>query len=87
MTSVNEFVNTGYKDENHIPIFVGDTVQEGCNNLISIVEWRKEATTFCLKGLGESYNIRDAHIEWKVLNSEAIDSPMYHKEENIVLSV
>lgn len=87
MVFVNEFVNTGYKDENQIPIFVGDTVWEGCNGFISTVEWRQEVATFCLKGLGNDYRISNADTEWKVLNSEAKESPMYHKGENIVLSV
>lgn len=84
---MNEFVNTGFKDCEGISIFVGDTIKEGCNGLISTVEWRYEAGTFCLKGLGDCYNIKDSSIEWTVLNSNSEESPMYQKGKDIILSV
>lgn len=87
MNSINEYVYTGYTDMNNIPIFVGDTVKEGCNGLVSTVIWKQELATFGLKGLGDDYVIQDAKIEWEVLNSENWKSPMYHKQEGIILSV
>ncbi len=84
---MNEYVNTGFKDCDKTSIYVGDIIQEGCNGLISIVEWNQKRGSFWLKNLGEGYGIENASIEWKVLNSESKDSPMYHKGKDIVLSV
>lgn len=56
---------TGHYDVNGKPIFLGDTIIEGCNGLISSVEFNKERGAYWLKGLGEGYSIEDSHIEWE----------------------
>ena len=76
VTGVAEYVNvipwtvsisTGKYDRNSKEIFEDDIVHELCNDLIAAVEWDDELGTFRLSGLGESYTIRDAHIDWEVL--------------------
>lgn len=56
---------TGYYDENGNPLYVGDTVKEGCNGLIrKIVENPKCSGGYGLEGCSPDYSIEDAHIEW-----------------------
>lgn len=61
---------TGYYDHNNKPIFVGDTIKEGCNGLVSTVEWNGKRSSFWLKGLGEGYGIENSHIEWDKINKD-----------------
>lgn len=56
---------TGHYDVNGKPIFLGDTIIEGCNGLISSVEFNKERGAYWLKGLGDGYSIEDSSIEWE----------------------
>lgn len=56
---------TGHYDVNGKPIFIGDTILEGCNGLISSVEFNKERGAYWLKGLGDGYSIEDSSIEWE----------------------
>lgn len=68
---VGNRVNTGFCDCHGKPIYVGDTVYEGCNGLVSTVEWNPGRGSFWLNGLGEGYGIENAHIEWEVLYSNS----------------
>lgn len=56
---------TGHYDVNGKPIFIGDTILEGCNGLISSVEFNKERGAYWLKGLCDGYSIEDSSIEWE----------------------
>lgn len=55
---------TGYTDRNGQPIFVGDTIREGCNGLQSTIIWDPGTATFVMQGLGTEYRIEDAPIKW-----------------------
>ncbi len=63
---------TGHYDNTGKPIFVGDTVYEGCNGLVAKVEFNQERGAYWLAGLGDGYGIEDSNIEWKILDSEEI---------------
>ena len=56
---------TWHYDVNGKPIFLGDTIIEGCNGLISSVEFNKERGAYWLKGLGDGYSIENSSIEWE----------------------
>lgn len=62
---------TGHHDTNGNPIYVGDTIKEGCNGLVSTVEFNVKRGSFWLKGLGEGYGIENAEIEWENIDSSA----------------
>jgi len=53
---------TGFKDKNGRKIFVGNTVIEGCNNLIGTVGWDEEKGTYKLLEYG-NYYIEDSNVE------------------------
>ena len=55
---------TGHYDSNGKPIFLGDKIKEGCNGLISTVEFNKERGAYWLKDLGDGYSIEDSDVEW-----------------------
>ena len=55
---------TGHYDSNGKPIFLGDKIKEGCNGLISTVEFNKERSAYWLKDLGDGYSIEDSDVEW-----------------------
>lgn len=55
---------TGHYDRNGKPIFLGDKIKEGCNGLISTVEFNKERGAYWLKDLGDGYSIEDSDVEW-----------------------
>ena len=68
MESKKQKVFTGHYDVNNKPIYLGDTIKEGCNGLISKVEFNKKRGAYWLEGLGEGYGIEDSEIEWEVLD-------------------
>lgn len=63
----SEKIFTGHYDMNK-PIYVGDKVKEGCNGIISEVEFNQKRGTYGLKGCSGDYNIKDSEIECKILN-------------------
>ncbi len=63
---------TGHYDNTGKPIFVGDTVYEGCNGLVAKVEFNQERGAYWLAGLGDGYGIEDSNIEWKILDPEEV---------------
>lgn len=65
---------TGCEDNQGEEIFEFDIVEEGCNGLINVVVWDKEAGTYKLKDFGEGYTIENAHIEWKIIGN-LFDNP------------
>lgn len=73
-----EYIFTGYKDANGTPIYLGDTIKEGCNGLVAkvILDFEKG---YWLEGLGEGYGIENAHIEWEV-QEPSIYSQIQSKE-------
>jgi uncharacterized cupin superfamily protein len=68
--NIKEGDYTGYNDVNGEPIYVGDTIREGCNGLVSTVIWNQEAGTFTLNGLSDEYCIADAAIEWTKISGK-----------------
>lgn len=63
---------TGHYDNTGKPIFVGDTVYEGCNGLVAKVEFNQERGAYWLAGLGDGYGIENSNIEWKILDPEEV---------------
>lgn len=60
----HEFTN--HYDINGVPIYVGDTVKEWCNGLVSKVIFDKERGSYWLEGLGEGYGIENVG-DWEVI--------------------
>jgi len=63
---------TGHYDSNGKPIFLGDKIKEGCNGLISTVEFNKERGAYWLKDLGDGYSIEDSDVEWTKIKKKDI---------------
>lgn len=61
--------DTGFTDCCGNPIFLGDTIKEGCNGLTSKVVYNKKRGAFWLDRLRDGYGIENAGIEWTVINS------------------
>lgn len=62
---------TGFYDNEGKPIYLGDTVYEGCNGLVRKVVVNQESEGgYGLEGCGPSYGIADAGIEWRVVTDE-----------------
>lgn len=59
---------TGHYDCNGKPIYVGNTIREGCNGLVAKVEYNTERGAYWLEGLGEGYGIENSETEWEILD-------------------
>ena len=77
---------TFVKDIHGKEIYEGDVIREGYNGLISYVIYDDEAGTFKLKGLGDTYTIKDAPTEWEILigNSDKKKAILIHDYDGYV---
>ena len=70
MNKLSEQDFTGFYDCNGRPIFIGDTVEEGCNGLVcKVIKNPKCIGGYGLEGCGPGYTIDDSEIEWTVIKS------------------